>query len=164
MQPLALSTCWNSYRHQDGYAMLKEIRQLGFPVVRAGPRHPLFPLAGHSQGVGGGPDQDPDAAQFLPGADERLPAQPELLRIFRSASRHARRRDQGERGDHPAGGEVRREGGRFSPRQRRARTASRASWKSIYRQGRFSEPPLHATSRSRRCRSGRRISRRSGRG
>ena len=33
MQPLALSTCWNSYRHQDGYAMLKEIRQLGFPVV-----------------------------------------------------------------------------------------------------------------------------------
>ena len=33
MLPLALSTCWNSYRHQDGYAMLKEIRQLGFPVV-----------------------------------------------------------------------------------------------------------------------------------
>jgi len=33
MQPLALSTCWNSYRHQDGYAMLKEIRQLGFPAV-----------------------------------------------------------------------------------------------------------------------------------
>lgn len=33
MQPLALSTCWNSYRHQDGYAMLKEIRQLGFPSV-----------------------------------------------------------------------------------------------------------------------------------
>src|SRR5476651_1860790 len=36
MQPLALSTCWNSYRHQDGYAMLKEIRQLGFPVVELG--------------------------------------------------------------------------------------------------------------------------------
>jgi sugar phosphate isomerase/epimerase len=33
MQPLALSTCWNSYRHQDGYAMLKEIRHLGFPAV-----------------------------------------------------------------------------------------------------------------------------------
>ena len=33
MLPLALSTCWNSYRHQDGYAMLQEIRQLGFPVV-----------------------------------------------------------------------------------------------------------------------------------
>src|SRR5476651_841988 len=36
MQPLALSTCWNSYRHQDGYAMLREIRQLGFPVVELG--------------------------------------------------------------------------------------------------------------------------------
>jgi len=36
MSPLALSTCWNSYRHQDGYAMLKEIRQLGFPVCELG--------------------------------------------------------------------------------------------------------------------------------
>jgi sugar phosphate isomerase/epimerase len=36
MLPLALSTCWNSYRHQDGYAMLREIRQLGFPVVELG--------------------------------------------------------------------------------------------------------------------------------
>lgn len=27
---LALSTCWNSYRHHDGYVMLKEIRELGF--------------------------------------------------------------------------------------------------------------------------------------
>jgi sugar phosphate isomerase/epimerase len=36
MAPLALSTCWNSYRHQDGYAMLKEIRQLGFPVCELG--------------------------------------------------------------------------------------------------------------------------------
>jgi sugar phosphate isomerase/epimerase len=36
MQPLALSTCWNSYRHQDGYAMLREIRQLGFPVCELG--------------------------------------------------------------------------------------------------------------------------------
>src|SRR5271170_5898221 len=36
MQPLALSTCWNSYRHQDGYAMLREIRHLGFPVCELG--------------------------------------------------------------------------------------------------------------------------------
>jgi len=36
MLPLALSTCWNSYRHQDGYEMLKEIRQLGFPAVELG--------------------------------------------------------------------------------------------------------------------------------
>jgi sugar phosphate isomerase/epimerase len=27
---LALSTCWNSYRHTDGYAMLREIADLGF--------------------------------------------------------------------------------------------------------------------------------------
>jgi sugar phosphate isomerase/epimerase len=27
---LALSTCWNSFRHQDGYAMLQEIAGLGF--------------------------------------------------------------------------------------------------------------------------------------
>ena len=45
MQPLALSTCWNSYRHQDGYAMLKEIRQLGFPAVELGHaiRYSLWP-------------------------------------------------------------------------------------------------------------------------
>src|SRR5271156_2794072 len=36
MLPLALSTCWNSYRHTDGYEMLKEIRQLGFPAVELG--------------------------------------------------------------------------------------------------------------------------------
>jgi sugar phosphate isomerase/epimerase len=36
MLPLALSTSWNSYRHQDGYAMLKEIRQLGFPACELG--------------------------------------------------------------------------------------------------------------------------------
>jgi sugar phosphate isomerase/epimerase len=36
MPPLALSTCWNSYRHHDGYEMLQEIRQLGFPAVELG--------------------------------------------------------------------------------------------------------------------------------
>jgi sugar phosphate isomerase/epimerase len=36
MLPLALSTCWNSYRHQDGYEMLQEIRRLGFPAVELG--------------------------------------------------------------------------------------------------------------------------------
>lgn len=30
---LALSTCWNSHRHADGYAMLEEIRALGFGRV-----------------------------------------------------------------------------------------------------------------------------------
>src|ERR1700683_2362999 len=33
MPPVALSTCWNSHRHRDGYDMLKEIRQLGFPAA-----------------------------------------------------------------------------------------------------------------------------------
>lgn len=33
MPPLALSTCWNSDRHTDGYAMLREIADLGFEVV-----------------------------------------------------------------------------------------------------------------------------------
>jgi sugar phosphate isomerase/epimerase len=36
MLPVALSTCWNSYRHQDGYDMLREIRELGFPAVELG--------------------------------------------------------------------------------------------------------------------------------
>jgi sugar phosphate isomerase/epimerase len=36
MPPLALSTCWNSYRHHDGYEMLQEIRKLGFPSVELG--------------------------------------------------------------------------------------------------------------------------------
>ena len=30
---IALSTCWNSCRHQDGYAMLQEISSLGFQYV-----------------------------------------------------------------------------------------------------------------------------------
>ena len=34
MKPVvALSTCWNSHRHQDGYAMLQEIAGLGFKWV-----------------------------------------------------------------------------------------------------------------------------------
>ena len=36
MPPVALSTSWNSYRHQDGYDMLKEIRQLGFSAAELG--------------------------------------------------------------------------------------------------------------------------------
>mgnify|MGYP001087246744 CR=1 FL=1 len=28
--PLALSTCWNSFLHTDGYALLREIADLGF--------------------------------------------------------------------------------------------------------------------------------------
>jgi sugar phosphate isomerase/epimerase len=31
--PLALSTCWNSHRHTDGYAMLKEIADMGFSAT-----------------------------------------------------------------------------------------------------------------------------------
>ncbi len=34
MKPiLALSTCWNSYRHSDGYEMLVEAREMGFDYV-----------------------------------------------------------------------------------------------------------------------------------
>jgi sugar phosphate isomerase/epimerase len=36
MLPVALSTCWNSYRHQDGFEMLQEIRRLGFSSVELG--------------------------------------------------------------------------------------------------------------------------------
>jgi len=45
MSPLALSTAWNSYRHQDGYDMLQEIRQLGFQAVELGHgiRYSLWP-------------------------------------------------------------------------------------------------------------------------
>src|SRR5688500_17476089 len=42
---LALSTCWCSHRHQDGYAMLKEMTALGFEYVELshGIRIPLVP-------------------------------------------------------------------------------------------------------------------------
>jgi sugar phosphate isomerase/epimerase len=46
MKPLvALSTCWNSHRHQDGHAMLCEIAGLGFKWVELshGIRIPLVP-------------------------------------------------------------------------------------------------------------------------
>lgn len=45
MRHLALSTCWNSHRHQDGFAMLEEIRKLGFRSVELGHavRYSLWP-------------------------------------------------------------------------------------------------------------------------
>jgi sugar phosphate isomerase/epimerase len=36
MQPIAVSTCWNSSRHQDGEAMLTELREMGFNYVELG--------------------------------------------------------------------------------------------------------------------------------
>ena len=41
----ALSTCWNSHRHTDGRAMLREIRELGFDAVELshGTRISLMP-------------------------------------------------------------------------------------------------------------------------
>ncbi|HQU08332.1 MAG: hypothetical protein B7X06_00605 [Verrucomicrobia bacterium 21-51-4] len=42
---IALSTCWNSHRHEDGYSMLKEIAELGFNRVELshGTRFSLIP-------------------------------------------------------------------------------------------------------------------------
>lgn len=55
MPSVALSTCWNSYRHTDGLEMLQEIRRLGFPAAELGHaiRFSLWPgiLAAHEKGL-----------------------------------------------------------------------------------------------------------------
>jgi sugar phosphate isomerase/epimerase len=43
---IALSTCWNSHRHSDGYAMMLEIRDLGFERVELGHGVPVFLVPG----------------------------------------------------------------------------------------------------------------------
>lgn len=43
---LALSTCWNSHRHDDGYTMLAEIRELGFEQVELSHGIPVYLVEG----------------------------------------------------------------------------------------------------------------------
>ena len=43
---IAFSTCWNSGRHTDGEAMLREIKRLGFDLIEFGTWHPYFAHAG----------------------------------------------------------------------------------------------------------------------
>ena len=51
----AISSCWNSHRHDDGYAMLRELAELGFAYVELshGTRLSLVPgiLQGLEEGV-----------------------------------------------------------------------------------------------------------------
>ncbi|MEM6821095.1 MAG: sugar phosphate isomerase/epimerase, partial [Verrucomicrobiota bacterium] len=54
-RPLAISTCWNSSRHNDGLEMVEELAQLGFEYVELGHgiRFSLWPgiLKAHEKGV-----------------------------------------------------------------------------------------------------------------
>lgn len=43
---LALSTCWNSHRHTDGYAMVSEIRELGFSRMELSHGIPAYLVEG----------------------------------------------------------------------------------------------------------------------
>ena len=51
---LALSTCWCSHRHRDGYEMLAEIRELGFSRVELSHGVPMSLVPGILRAVGEG--------------------------------------------------------------------------------------------------------------
>ena len=48
---IALSTCWNSHRHSDGYELMVEIRELGFERVELSHGVPVFLVPGILQAV-----------------------------------------------------------------------------------------------------------------
>ncbi len=64
----SLSTCWNSHRHTDGRAMLREIRDLGFEYAELSHGTRISLLPGILEAVDAGEIQDFQPAQLLPAA------------------------------------------------------------------------------------------------
>ena len=64
----SLSTCWNSKRHTDGRAMLREIRELGFTHAELSHGIRLGLLPGIVEAVDGGRNQNLQPAQLLSAA------------------------------------------------------------------------------------------------
>ncbi len=92
MKPIvALSTCWCSHRHQDGYEMLKEMAGLGFEWVELshGIRIPLVP--GILRAVEEGIVKVASTHNFCPLPPGVMHAAPN---IYLPSSRDARERDQ----------------------------------------------------------------------
>ena len=86
----SLSTCWNSHRHTDGRAMLREIRDLGFDYseLSHGIRVSLMP--GILEAVGAGEIKISSLHNFCPlpmGVNAR---RAESLPVFRRAPARTR--------------------------------------------------------------------------
>ncbi|MDD3180329.1 MAG: TIM barrel protein [Opitutaceae bacterium] len=92
MKPLvALSTCWNSHRHTDGYALIREIADLGFSWVELshGVRITLVP--GILRALEEGIVKVSSCHNFCPLPTGVMHAAPNL---YMPSSRDARERDQ----------------------------------------------------------------------
>src|SRR2546421_9830996 len=63
---LSLSTCWNSHRHTDGRAMLREIRDLGFDYAELSHGIRISLLPGIIQAVDAGEIKISSLHNFCP--------------------------------------------------------------------------------------------------
>jgi hypothetical protein len=79
----SLSTCWNSARHTDGRAMLREIRELGFEYAELSHGIRISLVPGILEAVKAGEIKISSAAQFLSAARRASTRpSPNLYRIF----------------------------------------------------------------------------------
>lgn len=78
MPPLSLSTCWNSARHSDGYAMVREILDLGFDRIELSHGTRLTLVAGIMRAVDEGLITVSSVHNFCPLPPGILTAAPNL--------------------------------------------------------------------------------------
>src|SRR5712671_5693365 len=86
----SLSTCWNSHRHTDGRAMLREIRELGFEYAELSHGIRLTLLPGILEAVDAGEIKISSVHNFCPlpmGVDRAAP------NIFKFSSDNPRERE-----------------------------------------------------------------------
>jgi sugar phosphate isomerase/epimerase len=82
---LALSTCWCSHRHTDGFAMLAEMRELGFSRVELSHGVPVYLVPGILRGIDEGVIEVGSVHNFCPLPSEVDRAAPNL---FQPSARH----------------------------------------------------------------------------
>ena len=86
----SFSTCWNSHRHTDGRAMLREIRDLGFEYAELSHGIRLSLLPGILEAVDAGEIKISSLHNFCPLPHGRESCLAESLRVFRRAGAPAR--------------------------------------------------------------------------
>jgi sugar phosphate isomerase/epimerase len=89
--PVALSTCWNSHRHADGYALIREIADLGFAWVELSHGIRITLVPGILRALEEGIVQVSSCHNFCPLPTGVMHAAPNL---YMPSSRDARERDQ----------------------------------------------------------------------
>ena len=86
----SFSTCWNSGRHTDGRAMLREIRDLGFDHAELSHGIRISLMPGILEAVDAGEIKISSLHNFCPLPDGRHACRAEPVRIFRRATARPR--------------------------------------------------------------------------